>query len=216
VRWPAWLDPVAEVLPVQLPGRESRVRERPADDMTTLVAELDRQLEEHLRATHLFYGHSMGALIAYRLARLRQARGRRIPDRLIVGACAAPDASGAGRELSDVELTGRLRAIGGMSAAVAADPQWSTAALALLRDDLRLHASHGGRDVGPLRCPITAFAADTDPLVPVEAVAGWGAHTSAGFTLHVVGGGHFFHHGDDPRFPSLLRTALAGGKERLS
>ncbi|WP_372347708.1 thioesterase II family protein [Streptomyces sp. KL116D] len=68
-RWQHDLDAhgAGAVLPVQLPGREGRMTETTATDLHALVAELDEQLDAELEHPHVFYGHSMGALVAYAL-----------------------------------------------------------------------------------------------------------------------------------------------------
>jgi len=151
-RWRAAFGSLVDVLPVQLPGRESRIREPRATDLAALVAELDDHLDPFMEPPYLFYGHSMGALVAYHLARSRQARGHG-PSALLVGACAPPDRLAGGRDWSDEELTDRLIEIGGMSATLVDHPAWARAAVSLVRADLRLCASHRWSACPPLALP---------------------------------------------------------------
>src|SRR5262249_41809067 len=67
--WPAALPPGVDVLPVQLPGRESRRREAVPADFESLIAALDAELAEHVRAPYALYGHSLGGSVAYHLAK---------------------------------------------------------------------------------------------------------------------------------------------------
>lgn len=92
-RWQRGLDAHdagVQVMPVQLPGREERYDEPRFTDLDALVDDLDAQLDEELAEPHIFYGHSMGALIAYSLARRRQARGAALPRALVLSSYRAP------------------------------------------------------------------------------------------------------------------------------
>ncbi|GAB2926599.1 thioesterase II family protein [Streptomyces mayteni] len=193
--WPAHLAEDVDVLPVRLPGRESRVRETQPRDMAELVTELDDELTPVLDEPHVLYGHSMGALIAHDLTLRRLRRGARLPDRLLVGACAAPPHARALAEaasLPDDDLTRLLLAGGGTATMLLDHPEWLRLSLALLRSDLRLCGSRRPDDDHPLPCPIEAFAGLSDALVPPEHVRAWARHTTAGVRTHWMPGGHFY------------------------
>ncbi|MCX5598120.1 thioesterase domain-containing protein [Streptomyces phaeochromogenes] len=92
-RWQPELDArgaSVDVLPVRLPGREGRSGEPRFTELTSLVEELDEELDEVLASPHLLYGHSMGALIAYTLIRRRQERGAPLPRAALLAAYRAP------------------------------------------------------------------------------------------------------------------------------
>jgi surfactin synthase thioesterase subunit len=204
--WQEELGPRVSVLPVQLPGRERRAAEPRFTDIDALVADLDRGLDPLLDAPYAFYGHSMGAIVAYNLALLRAARGRSLPVRLMVGAYPPPHLLAPitdALNLSDEQLTRWLLDIGGMSELMLGYPDWVRSALALLRDDLRVCQSHQPPGDRPLPCPIDVFAGDRDPLLALDTVAGWSPHTTAECQVHVIPGGHFFLHESSAL---LLRT----------
>ncbi|MEU4245476.1 alpha/beta fold hydrolase [Actinoplanes sp. NPDC026619] len=210
-RWQARLGDRVAVLPVQLPGRGRRVGEARIRQIDRLVAELDEHLDQAMRQPFALYGHSMGALIAYRLTRRRQERGARLPDRLMVGACIAPHRrSGvtATTTMSDDELAGWLIAIGGMSPELLRYPKWVRQAIDLLRDDLLLYGSHVPALEAPLPVPVDVFAGTTDPLLPVEEAAHWALHTNAGSATHLMRGGHFFIQESEESFLAALRDRL--------
>jgi len=81
--WRYALGGAVDVVPVVVPGGGHH-------DFASLVERLADELAPRLDEPHVFYGHSMGALVAYRLTRLREGRGQRLPDRLLLGAFAAP------------------------------------------------------------------------------------------------------------------------------
>lgn len=205
-RWQEELGPRIAVLPVQLPGRERRVAERRFTGIEELVADLDESLDPVLGEPYAFYGHSMGAIVAYNLALLRAGRGRGLPVRLMVGAYPPPHLLAPitdALSLDDDKLARWLIDMGGMSELMLGYRDWLAAALALLRDDLRVCQSHRPPPAGRvLPCPIDVFAGDRDPLLPLDRVGGWAEHTTAGCQVHTVSGGHFFLH----ESTTLLRT----------
>jgi surfactin synthase thioesterase subunit len=219
--WQARLGPEVEVLPVQLPGRERRVNEPRVRDMDVLVRELDRALDPYLSQAdtpYALYGHSMGALVAYRLARHRAAGGRPTPVTLLAGAHPAPQRPQRLRGVPDVpegELVEWLVGIGGLSRQLLCHSEWLRWALSLVRDDLALCASHRPGDVDRLPFPLHVYTGRDDPLVTPEDAAAWAELTSVSCDVHQIPGGHFFPRdaGMDDFFDRLsgvlsLRTLL--------
>lgn len=194
--WQRELGPHVTVLPVQLPGRERRAAEPRFTGIDALVADLDRSLDPLLNeGSYAFYGHSMGAIVAYNLALHRAERGRSLPFRLMVGAYPPPHVLApitAALDLTDEQLARWLVDLGGMSEMLLAYPEWVQSALDLLRDDLRVCQSHRPPGDRPLPCPIDVFAGEDDPLLPFGEVAGWARHTTAVCRIHAMPGGHFF------------------------
>ncbi|TDV54827.1 thioesterase II family protein [Actinophytocola oryzae] len=193
-----------DVFPVQLPGREGRVAEPAVRDIDALVADLDEHLGPFLRQPFLFYGHSMGALVAYRLTHYRVRTGQSTPDALVVGGYPPPDQDPPMRddsaELNAVlgELTGRLGRF----------PRWVDAAKALLSDDIALVESHEPVKRPPLPVPIHMLTGTHDPLMTPTDALGWARHTSAHCRVHIVPGGHLFTR-DSPAIVHALVVAAA-------
>jgi surfactin synthase thioesterase subunit len=210
--WIGELAPATGVVPVQLPGRERRVREPRILRMADLVARLDHHLDDAMRAPYALYGHSMGALVAFRLAQRRAARGAPGPVALLAGAASAPhlpSTAAALAEEPDERLEQWMSDIGGMSPMLREHPRWRAAAVALTRDDLRLYAEDRAGPGEPLDCPVHVFAGAADPVVPLRAAGAWESHTRAGCHVHTVPGGHFFVRDQWPSFLARLRPVLA-------
>lgn len=193
--WGGHLGPAVGVYPVQLPGREGRIREPRFRTLAALLPELDTELDFALDRPFAFYGHSMGALIAYQLAHRRHTRDRSVPSALLAAAfpgplLAAPLAGAA--HLGDEELSDLLVEVGGMSETVRRYPAWTAAAITLLRDDLDLCHSPRPDDGTPLPVPIRALTGADDPLVTREDAAAWAGHTTTTFEVDVLPGGHLF------------------------
>ncbi|WP_394850983.1 alpha/beta fold hydrolase [Pendulispora brunnea] len=183
-----------EVFTMCLPGRASRQHERPIVDMRALVAALCEAMRDGLEKTYAFFGHSLGALVAFELAFELQRIGAPPPRRLFVSGCAAPAYERTNREmhrLSDAGLVEAIRDLNGTPAAILDDPEMLALLLPVMRADVELAASYYG-STERLVSPITALFGATDMGVPYEAVARWQVHTSAELRVHSFHGGHFF------------------------
>lgn len=192
--WKDALGPDITVCPVVLPGRERRVRERRFTDLVTLVEDLAAELEPFLRRPHAFFGHSMGALIAYQLTAVRQAHGLRPPAALVVSACAAPHLPAArmfGDVPDDEGLLRMLIDIGGVPPELLARPDWMRVALPVIRDDLAICASNPRHTV-ELDCPVHVFGGTEDRLVAPGELSGWQQLAGNDIGPHLFDGGHFY------------------------
>lgn len=195
--WPRLLRPYAHVCPVQLPGRESRGGEPRFTDVPALIDDLALELDGSVGANAVFYGHSMGAMIAFELTRRLAGTGRQLPAAIVAGACPAPHLptpviAPTLDEIADEDLARALTEIGGLPRALLDHPEWLAALLPIARDDLRLCMSHAPAPVEPLPTRIATIAGRDDPLVAADDVAAWRSHAGAGFDTHVVAGGHLF------------------------
>jgi surfactin synthase thioesterase subunit len=193
--WAAELPPDIELMAVQLPGRETRIGEVAVGDVDALVTAAADGLAELLRPPFAFYGHSMGALLAFELARrLHAARGV-LPEIVLVSGYRAPhlpDESRPVHELPDHELLVEMQSFAGIPDEVLADPELRSLFLPILRADFRVCETYAYRAAPPLLCPIAGFAGSDDEHAPAESMAGWAEHTTANFTLQVLPGDHFF------------------------
>jgi medium-chain acyl-[acyl-carrier-protein] hydrolase len=187
-----------ELLPVKLPGREERFREPAVDSLPALVERLAEVLPARCDLPFAFLGHSMGALIAFELARRLHRMGKAGPVCLFVAACPAPQAasfSEAIHTLPDAELLRALRTrYGGIPDAVAAHAELMQLMLPVLRADFKAVETYAYRPEPPLACGIVAMAGDEDAEVGVAEVSAWREQTNGGFSLHILRGNHFFLH----------------------
>src|SRR5438874_3036026 len=65
--WPGQLPLEVEICAVQLPGRETKLREAPFTDLTGLVQKLAEVVSPYLDTQFDFFGHSMGGLVSFDL-----------------------------------------------------------------------------------------------------------------------------------------------------
>jgi medium-chain acyl-[acyl-carrier-protein] hydrolase len=192
-RLPAELS--AEVWAVRPPGRETRRREPLLRDIEPLLEEVSQRLDEFADRPFAFFGHSMGALLAFELTRLQIRRGGPLPIHLFLSAHRAPGRPSK-REpmsgLSDDELLARLLEMAGSGPTAIRDPELLMLTAPVLRADLELCESYRYRPGPPLPMPVTCFAAVDDSEVDVADVAAWQLFASTPGRLITVAGGHLF------------------------
>jgi medium-chain acyl-[acyl-carrier-protein] hydrolase len=213
--WPDALGPEIEVCPIQLPGREDRLREPRFLEISELVPALARAVRPYLDRPFACFGHSLGALIAFELARRLRREGGPEPDALLVAARRAPQIPNPRppiHDLPDARLIEELtRRYDGIPKVVREHPDMMDFYLPIIRADLTLNDTYRHLVEARLTCPISAFGGLADNEVTRDDLAAWGDQTRASFTLRMVPGGHFFHQGAPERLlPALLADLSAG------
>ncbi len=194
--WSTEMPEAVEVLPVQLPGRERRLREPPFTKMDPLVDALVEALGPYLDRPFAIFGHSMGAGIGYEwVQRLRREQGLS-PVHLSASGREAPQLPSDEElhKLNDADLSERLREMNGTPAEVLAHPELMELLLPVLRADFELNETYSPAGHPPLDCPVTAFGGLADPEVSQEALAAWEETTVGTFKLRMFSGDHFFLH----------------------
>jgi medium-chain acyl-[acyl-carrier-protein] hydrolase len=191
--WPDALPEDIEIVALEPPGRERRSREAPFDQLAPLVESLADGVAPLLDRPYVIYGHSLGALVGFALARELRRRGAPAPRQLVVSGQRAPQLRLCERihERPDAELCAWLRDLGGIPEALLREPEIMAYFLPILRADMSVNAD-ALDDEPPLACPIAALGGDADALVPGDALDAWRVHTAAGFEHEVFAGGHFF------------------------
>jgi medium-chain acyl-[acyl-carrier-protein] hydrolase len=192
--WPAALERVAELHIVQLPGRERRLAESPYTSVGALVSELSEAIAGHLDLPFAFFGHSMGAVLSFELARrLRRERGVE-PRHLFVSGRSAPQLprrEPCTFDLPEPEFVQELINLNGTPREVLENPELRQLLLPLLRADFAVCQTYEYDPGRPLACPITALGGIGD-RVSREDLEGWREQTVSRFMLRMFPGDHFF------------------------
>jgi surfactin synthase thioesterase subunit/glycosyltransferase involved in cell wall biosynthesis len=193
--WQAPLETTAFVCPVRLPGRESRLADAPVESMESLVGALADEIQPLLDSPFAFFGHSMGGVVAFELARELRRRGRPLPKVLIASAARAPKFRLNHQPrppVSEAEFLEEIRRLEGMPADVLSNPELLKLALPALCVDARLYDRYVYTPDEPLPLPIQAYGGERDPNVTREHLEAWREQAARDFGLRVFTGGHFY------------------------
>jgi surfactin synthase thioesterase subunit len=185
--------PGVSVLPVQYPGRETRLREVPHLRVPALAAELaEALLADAQDAPYAVYGHSFGALTAFELLHVIRDLGGPLPVHLVVSGFSAPQAEDfADDAVTDEEIIALLRDLGGTPEQYLTDRRILKMIMPPLRADLTAKVAYRYMPRPELDVPILAIGGTEDRQAELDSMHGWAAQTSAGFRLHPLAGGHF-------------------------
>jgi surfactin synthase thioesterase subunit len=197
----AALSPEFEVLTVQYPGRQDRRTEEPFTEIGGLAdgvfAALRPWLEDRRPnggdARVALFGHSMGAIVAFEVAR-RMERESISPSVLVASGRRAPSRHRleAVHQRDDEGIIAEIRRLSGTDPRLLDETEMLRAALPAIRADYRAVETYRGDPGATLGCPVTVFVGDDDPMVTIEEATAWRGHTTAGFDLQVFEGGHFY------------------------
>lgn len=193
--WPDLLPKNIEVYPVELPGRGSRMSEPPYRNMTPLVHDLGVALKPYLDKPYAFWGHSMGALIGFELARLFRRWQLPGPLQLFASGHTAPPVKSSHPpiyNLPEAEFLIELRHLEGTPEAVLNNQELMQLLIPMLRADFEVNETYCYVPEPPLDCPITVYGGANDRDVNLESLEAWREQTTAEFARHLFAGGHFF------------------------
>jgi surfactin synthase thioesterase subunit/glycosyltransferase involved in cell wall biosynthesis len=182
-------------VPVRLPGRESRLAEAPFERMAPLVAALADNLDAYTDHPFAFFGHSMGAVVAFELTRELRRRSRPLPVMLIASGARAPQfrrqhvpPPPPTRE----SLIEDLRRLGSVPPEALDNPAVVSAILPSLEADVVLYRNYIYSEDAPLDIPIRAYGGLADPNITRTHLDAWAEQTTTGFAVRTFPGGHFY------------------------
>lgn len=193
--WPEGLPAHVEVCPVQFPGRGTRLAEPPFTRLPSLVQALAEALCPFLDKPFAFFGHSLGALVSFELARQLRRSYAATPVRLFISADRAPQIPRRDppiHSLPEREFLVELRRLKGTPREVFEDEELMQVMIPVLRADFAAYETYGYTTEPPLDCPISAFGGLQDQRVRRGDLEAWRDQTSVFFSLRMFPGDHFF------------------------
>jgi len=195
--WSNNLPSTVEVCPIELPGRSFRLRETPFTDIEPLIEALAPVVLPNLTKPFAFFGHSLGALVSFELARLLRKDYNQNPLHLFVSGYRAPqlpDRHPPIRALPDAQFLQELRRYNGTPEAVLENAELMELLLPTLRADFSVVETYSYNPETPLDCPITAFGGLEDWKANALDLEPWREQTNSDFSVEMFPGDHFFIH----------------------
>lgn len=196
-RWRDTLPTNIEVCPVELPGRLNQREKSPFTRLEPLVKEIAISLLPYFEKPFAFFGHSMGGLVSFELARLLRAKYNLQPVSLFISGRRAPQIPRTAAPIHALPLPNflaQLRCLNGTPAAVLENTELMQILVPILRADFAVLENYTYIDEPPLDCAIAVFGGLEDKEVSYEELATWRKQTTNSFQLQMFRGDHFFLH----------------------
>ncbi|WP_346836053.1 thioesterase II family protein [Paenibacillus polymyxa] len=214
-RWEEYLPAEMEICLICLPGRGVRMNERLVDDCNVLVENMLESIQDYLDIPYVLFGHSLGALLAYKTAVLAQKKGLRLPEKLFVSslkpplhfnepvACSsglADPGDGQLHLMGDEDLKRKLIKNGGIPDIIIENGQIFDFILPTFRNDLKLYETYIPVETVRLPVPIDVFGGNSDRVASRTDLERWSECSEKEITVATFPGGHFYFTNANPIF----------------
>jgi surfactin synthase thioesterase subunit len=186
-----------EIVPIELKGRGRRINETHYQDFDDLVEDVFQLIKEHLvKNQYASFGHSMGALISFRLHHKIKEKGFPLPNHLFLSGKGAPhvlrDDPKIYHTMDDETFKNEVINLGGTSKAVFQNRDLYNLFLPLLKNDFRICEQNlYDENTHPIKTNITVFTGKDDDIT-LQEIMGWEEQTLGKFNIHFFEGRHFF------------------------
>lgn len=193
----SWQNEIArgiQICGIQLPGRGARFNEPRYTRLRPLVQALAEDLWPQFQGPFALLGHSLGALIAFELARELRKRGRE-PAHLMVFGLRAPQIPIQGprlHSLPESQFIEAVTALNGMPEQLTSEPEFLKVMLPTLQSDFEIYETYEYVAEPPLTCRLSAYAGRHDLRAPAQDLIFWQPHSSGKLSCRIFPGDHFF------------------------
>ncbi len=208
--WVDILPPEVEVCSIQLPGREYRVGTPAYRRIAPLEEALAEAIVPYLDRPFAFFGHSMGALVSFELARLLRKKYHKYPEHLFLAAYRAPHLPNPNIKIYHLpsEVFKVVLRSEGIAEMVLQNEELMQAMLPTLRADFELCDTYEYTEEAPLACPFSLFGGLEDVRISQRDLELWPQHSSGGCSLTMLPGSHFFLHSAQDQLLAALAREL--------
>jgi surfactin synthase thioesterase subunit len=204
------LAPEIELIAVQYPGRQDRRLEECIDNIPELSDAVFEALSPWTERPFAFFGHSMGAIVAFEVTRRCEAAMAPAPVRLFASGRRAPSwqRSENIHLRDDRGIIAEMRKVGATDERVLADEELLQTILRVIRADYKAIETYSCSPGAVVECPVTALVGDADPQATIDEASAWAGHCTGEFDLRIFPGGHFYLDNCHTEVASLLSASL--------
>lgn len=209
--WQSALGPDVEICAVQLPGRGGRLVEPPLRSIDEIVSALTHVFPRSPHQPYALFGHSLGGLLAFELARLLIAPDHTPPCHLFVSGCSAPryrKLIEPLNEFDDDALIEQLRGYNGTPSELLDHRELMTLMFPAIRADFFMAREYLYKTGPKLKIPITVLAGRADLHDRPEQIDGWQLETDEGVETVWFDGDHFFIDSHQAAVLSVVRSVV--------
>ena len=206
--WSDRLPKTIEICPIELPGRGFQLKSTPFNQIEPLVKAIATAILPYLNKPFAFFGHSMGGLVSFELARFIRREYNLETVHLFISGRRAPqvkDSKPPIHDLPQAEFIQELRKLNGTPEAVLNNDELMELLVPILRADFAVLENYNYAPEAPLNCPISVFGGLQDREVKLEELEAWREQTVGSFSLKMLSGDHFFIHSSQSLLPELIK-----------
>ncbi|MCA9926175.1 MAG: thioesterase [Anaerolineales bacterium] len=205
--WTRFVPADVALYAIQYPGRETRIAEVPVGSMQEMIPVLAQAITPFLQRPSIFFGHSLGAMVAFETVQFLAKQKAPLPQHLFVSAARAPHVPvwhEPYHKLPGEQFWQKLKELNGTPTAVFQHPEFKALFEPMLRADFALAETYFKPEPDPIHIPLTALAGMQDTHVALDDVLAWASHTTALFRHHHIQGDHFFIQAQAATVTSIL------------
>ncbi|PSB11062.1 putative thioesterase [Pleurocapsa sp. CCALA 161] len=206
--WLDYLPKTIKICPIELPGRGIKIEQKPYQRIEPLVKAIALEILPYLDKPFAFFGHSMGGLVSFELARFIRRQYNLEPVHLFISGRRAPQTKNFKppiHNLPEADFLQELRQLNGTPEEVLNNHELMELLMPILRAYFTVLETYIYSDEAPLNCPISVFGGLQDKEVSIEQLEAWQAQTCNSFDLKMLPGDHFFIHSSQSFLPELIQ-----------
>lgn len=199
-----------DFIPLELPGRGNRIREKILQDFTAAAKDLCLQIVSKLKSKKfLLYGHSMGALLVLKIAGLLELDGH-IPQAIVTSGNAGPGvfSSKIRHLLPNEQFMYELKILGGMPEEILNNKELYEFVEPIIRADFKIAEMSQREEIFiPINSPIYALMGDQESKS--DKIENWKTFTTSTFGYKVLQGDHFFIYNNASALSNVIKRAIS-------
>lgn len=208
--WRDYIDDYTAVYAVQLPGRGHRLTEKLKTCLHQCADEVVKSLSFLPHRPTFFFGHSMGAALAFETALRWEQQGRKLAHFFASGRLPPHKSRGTDYHLqSDEALINKIMGLGATSSSVFDNPALRSLMMPIIRADFQAIENYQRATLPTLSCSLSALLGEGDTEVTESEINEWALATTGKFEFCQFSGGHFYINNLCPTLFSYIENKMS-------